>query len=937
MSKSIRSISLGVIILLTVMFSSLAYALEPVDKWEGTIDYAATGASLLDDTIVCTIVDMQDGNDPIPVCITPDSPGSNCGDAENLLTGSVENICFNTVIPAVSYQGDTVLTESEAFLGGIPANINILKAYLVWIGTRKMEGTADNEIYLTPPGGYDYKVTAVPTTKKYVTEAWYGNHNYEQYSYRVDVTEIMRTHHISEGLPLDGFYKVSGYDGFCGEYIRGNTTCLGGWSLMFVYSDPLGVPKRLYYYEDFARVQDSELVQTPSGFEVPSEPEAKVTFFIAEGDHAIVGYGASGLYNEGIYFNDTILTDSCNTDDNAYNSTINTNLNPSEGECRYNQYSIDLDTFDVSDLLSEGDTSAKVTLSLGTDIAISNYIVLSIKSKLPNFDIPNEPEKAASVEDGEGILPGEDFTYYIYVQNNGEDVATNVLVKDNLPSSVHYIPNSTYLVSPNGTRTLIEDPTGGTPPCFSGIKVADEIPADATQRYTIEIGVTLKTLEEGITKDTIIENTAEIISGDGDVYFTNGGIPTRHGVKMESYEGKLNFTKGSKHAESHFVSPGETGVNLAHMNMTATDGNVNLVSMSFTPVTDTDATMISLVKLYLDSGNDGVVSPTDTLIGEAQWNSNSLTFNDFSSLGEIAKDSTVSLVLMADISGNISGGSVGQVELLESGVTVRGFTNGLPFKSSKLLTPADDTNLSVEFGENNPPDSYITPGEQIVTAQFLFKSYSDGNAITGLTLGVEGTVYEPSEVEEIKLYSDLDQNGKVSSGDEQLGETIVPTSDNQSLEFSNFNIALNSGEKAYVIVDVMFADEIGNDKYFMLTLSSEIQIDAGSANILGTPLTGSSFTISESTEGCETDLECQSQFGFSWYCDSVNGLCKDGGSSTDGDGGITDGDTVVDGDTGGNPEQGGGGCFTTDGSNYSALIFLSLFAILAIVRRRRIN
>jgi|GEM_PF-1493515 len=961
MSKSIRSISFGAILSLAIFFTTSAFALEPTDKWEGLIDYAATGATLLDDQCTLTYDATTDKQSCIPLA-------SANGDRD--------------------FQGDTALTESESFLGGIPNDVHIVKATLIWIGSvNPVGGTIDTQVTLTPPGGTGYTVFAGPGNLQEKTlrnqDANTGEiQNWHYYTNRVDVTEFMQTHHVTEGGDLNGYYKFSDYQGYAGAPYIWNTMAMGGWSLIIVYSSPTANPKRIFYYTNFDYTSNNQLVQNPSGFQVPEDAEAKVTLFISEGDYPLWGmcYGMEDMnsptlntgdftgtpaeicsdylginYTEGLFFNGEILDDGCFPDapsqeittglytptgpnsENVYNSTVNTNLHPSEGACRINTYSIDLDTFDVSNYLNFGDTEANVTMSLGSDFIFTNYIILSIDTKLPDFDIPGEPEKRASVPTGESLYPGQEFTYYIDVQNNGEDVAVNVKVKDDLPSQVHYVPDSTYVVDPNGTRTHVPDPASGVPPCYTGIPISDSMNPDPSKRYTVEIGVKLKTLAEGITKETIIDNVAEIIAGDGDVYFTNGGIPASHSVKIESYEGELNFSKGSKNPESRFVSPGDSNVLAAHIVMSALDGDVQLSAMTFTPVANTEPLVIESAQLYLDKGNDGAKSPTDILIGESSWESNGLVFNDFSALPQVDKDSVASLLLIVKIADNATPGLISQLELTADKLSIRGFSKGLPFKAAKLYIPAEDTDLSVEFGLLNPPDSYVTAGDTAIAAQIMFKSYTAGTTIESITIGSEGTVYEPNEVVEISMYSDIDANGVVSGSDQQLGTTINPGSDDPNLTFSGINMVLNSGEYMNVIVSVKFAEDAGSEKTFRLTLNNAEQIVAGTANILGTPLEGSLFTIADTVEGCLDDNECLNSYGYGWYCDQLAGICKDGNSGTDGD---VDGDAITDGDTdgngGGSSADGSGGCLTIANNN-AALFFIALLVMFVALRRRRVK
>ncbi len=900
--------ALSFLIVFLLVGINSALALEPTDKWEGTIDYAATGGSFLDDT--CTVSAFG---------------------------------CF----PPGDGQGDIVNGTSTAVLAGIPEGVHILKAMLVWMGSLQHGlQAADREVHLQPPQGDKYPVT-VPDEDPIYEEIYEGtdlagqDQTFHYYTIRADVTNILRTHYVTEDKSLNGDYTISDFSGWADEPYKGRTVALGGWSLVIIYSNPGGQAKRIYYYTDFRAIHDEVVTLTPSGFDVPFNPEAKVTFFLGEGDDSISGTGVTGTYNEEIKFNGVQLTDSCNPLDNAYNGTVNTNLADGEA-CRTNQYSIDLDTFYVSDLLSPGDTDATILFSLGQDQAFSNYIILSIDTRLPDFDIPDEPEKGASVASGQALYPGQDFTYYIYVQNNGEDVATNVIVKDPLPSVVTYIANSTYVVEPSGERRHVPDPVENQPPSLTGIAVADNIPPGEPYRRTVEIGVRLNSLEQGVSKETIVENTAQIISGNGDIYFTNGGVPIQHTVRLESYEGKLYFNKGGNHPESRFVTAGQTDVVAAHVSLQALEGPVQISSLKFTPKETADAGVVSMAALYLDNNNDGVVDSGDTQIGQkTSWVGGGLAFDDFSALPTVAKDEKHSLILTVDVDEDATPGMIGQLELTEEGVSIRGFKYGLPFDCSLLYLPSADTDVSIEMGYHNPAAAFLPKTINAPVMQLLLRAYDEAVSINGITFVAEGTLYDPSEVDQISLYRDANGNGALDNGESQLGESKSFSEDNGNVTFSNLNIALAANEEVNLLAVAAF-DNVAVEKKFRINVMDNANVDAGGATVFGAPITGSLFTFVDEVVGCETDEDCWASMGQNFICDDFEKICIDSGSSTDGDTvNPTDGDgfTPIDGDfpvvDGDEPEEDGGGCHSAAGNMATGgLLLLSLLAGIIFWRRR---
>ena len=232
---------------------------------EGRVDYAATGASLLEDT--CTPSDLGDCQ-------------------EGLFDG----------------QGDHALTASKAFMGGIPADGHIQSARLIWMGSLDPgssgscpgsgANTPDPEVTLTPPGGQTATISATPDGLSEIsyldTDATGVSVCRYYYSYSADVTKILREHRQAN-LSLVGDYALGGAHVFADAPYINQTLVLGGWSLLLVYSLPEAPIKRIYHYRRFQQLQDAQVIFNPKGLNIPADAEARITFFLGEGDHAIYG------------------------------------------------------------------------------------------------------------------------------------------------------------------------------------------------------------------------------------------------------------------------------------------------------------------------------------------------------------------------------------------------------------------------------------------------------------------------------------------------------------------------------------------------------------------------------------------------------------------------------------------------------------------------
>jgi Tfp pilus assembly protein PilX len=151
-----------------------------------------------------------------------------------------------------------------------------------------------------------------------------------------------------------------------------------GWSLILIYSSQSEEAHQFYLYDTFLYADtDTAHAFAVTSFLAPSEAsdiEATVTYFVGEGDESKVGDYAR--------FNGTPLDATDNPSDNVMNSYSTV---VADG--------IDIDTFDVKDYVSAGDTSAVVELGTGDDIWNLVYLLLSFRTQ----DVNQSGEREAGI------------------------------------------------------------------------------------------------------------------------------------------------------------------------------------------------------------------------------------------------------------------------------------------------------------------------------------------------------------------------------------------------------------------------------------------------------------------------------------------------------------------------------------------------------------
>ncbi len=241
--------------------------------------------------------------------------------------------------------------SSSANLAGVPGTASIRAAYLYWAGS----GTAiDSNVTLDATG----LVADRTWTSRFVL----GPNNYDFFAGFKDVTAQVDAKR--NGLYTFGGLTVDNAGIYCGT-----SAVIAGWSMIVVYEDSGLSGKTLVLYDGFDIARNGSTSYLLSGIYASGPTEAKTSTLLWEGDDTLGGA------NEQLLFNATPQTDGLNPANNVYNSTIN-----SIGDST--AWGVDHDTFDVSALVSVGDTLASTQVDTGPDLVILNSVLLQVKSNV---------------------------------------------------------------------------------------------------------------------------------------------------------------------------------------------------------------------------------------------------------------------------------------------------------------------------------------------------------------------------------------------------------------------------------------------------------------------------------------------------------------------------------------------------------------------------
>lgn len=324
----------------------------------------------------------------------------------------------------------------------VPNNANcyqIVYAGLYWSSV--VNGpTPRSDIKFKVPGGSYIDITG---TEIYYQNAT-NNNNSNSFAYYHDVTNLV------SALPSpEGTYTVANISSLVGP--RPNSEGLSaGWSLFVIYEDPLLPSKYITSFDGFTKITSTINETIPlSGFEtIPTGPvRAKYAFSTIEGDRRWTG--------DYLLINGTTIdaTNNAGTiirpDNNFFNSTasiIDPITNTPELLTAKNPNSSNTLGFDAgiinipnagNTVIANGATNADISLGSNLDIYYFYFNAFAIEIIAPNIVLTKIVEDELGNDIGGQIVDlGDELNYVIGFENTGNDDATNLIIRDVLPTNI---------------------------------------------------------------------------------------------------------------------------------------------------------------------------------------------------------------------------------------------------------------------------------------------------------------------------------------------------------------------------------------------------------------------------------------------------------------------------------------------------------------------
>lgn len=340
--------------------------------------------------------------------------------------GNIDFAVTGATLRSNSDAGDScaVNASSTATLSGVPTGATVTAAYLYWAGSGS---TADYNV--------TFNSAAVSADIQYSENV---GTNRDYFSGVADVTSLVSG---NGGFTLSNL-TIDSADNSCPV-----SATVAGWGLVVIYERPSEPFRTINFFEGFQNFWGSSITLTPTNFVIPNSGiDGRFAVLTWEGDAGNSGT-RSGV-TENLFFdaqNSGIQaqTDALNPINNQYNSTINLNNST-------NTWGVDFDVYDISTLLTAGDTSAQTTYATGQDRVLLSLQIVSV-TNTPATDLRLTKTHA------DNFAPGTTGTFELTTSNLGPlDHSGSISISDPLPTGMTFnsFTSSDANWSCSGTTTV---------------------------------------------------------------------------------------------------------------------------------------------------------------------------------------------------------------------------------------------------------------------------------------------------------------------------------------------------------------------------------------------------------------------------------------------------------------------------------------------------
>ena len=328
-------------------------------------------------------------------------------------TGNINFVATGGSLRTQSNTGDpcAVGASSSQVLTGIPAGASIVAAYLYWGGSG---AAVDSNV--------TFNGQAIAAQRTFTATFNNGGTNFPYFGGFADITSR---------ISGNGTMTFSGLTVTTGTPHCGSSAVLAGWSVVAIYGSPAERLRAVNVFDGLQFFRGNSLTLNPDGFRIPATNfDGRMTVVTWEGDPGnstpLNGFSEVLRFN-GTAVDDGIVVAGSDPTIQPYDGTVNT-----AGVAT--SYGVDVDTFDVTSLLTPGQTSATTVYSAGGDLVLLTAQIVSATSE-PVVDL-----SLTKTHTGNFTVGGTNvYTLTVANEAGWQREDNTIVVTDTLPAGLTYV------------------------------------------------------------------------------------------------------------------------------------------------------------------------------------------------------------------------------------------------------------------------------------------------------------------------------------------------------------------------------------------------------------------------------------------------------------------------------------------------------------------
>ena len=383
--------------------------------------------------------------------------------------------------------------------------------------------------------------------------------------------------------------------------------------------------------------------------------------------------------------------------------------------------------------------------------------------------------------------------------------------------------------------------------------------ADNNDQFTTRILANSDVTATGAT------SSASITPSGAPVY---GSLLT---VKTTGGTGNLTLTEGLNNPVAGFAA--NDAQDLAVLQFTLSASNVEDITLSSVEVgssgTADENADITRAELFEDVDGDGLVNlVVDNSIATSQTFASDDGTVTFTVSGQtISQGGSKDYLVSFDLAGTAT-----STETLQASILANIHIVGQGVTSTATISPVSGTPLSggtqtissvgavtVALGSNTPASTNeATGGTGIAMMQLALSANATEDVnLTSLTLATSGTADESTDISQVRLFEDVNDNGTLELATDNLLSTIAGasiTSNDQDLTFTITNTLSASETNNYLVVYDL-AGTASNGETFSLSFDSNADLSGtGATSSMAVSVTGAPVNANTKTIGTTGSL-----------------------------------------------------------------------------------